>query len=1714
MKRLIVFITILFTSLISWAQPYGNEWINYSQKYYQFPIVEDGVYRITHQNLLDAGVPLNSISSNQFQVFAKEKELPLFVKDNGDNSIDAGDYLEFYAEKNDGWLDSLLYDQPNDIGNPAYSLYSDTLYYFLTWTTGPTKRYLNESDVNFSIYAVTPFVLSQCEINYNTQYYGGYSAYSSYSSFFSPGEGWGGPNYNGASNYTLTIPVETPNLYTGTGAPAAQFHAKSNANSNASFTGTGNHHLRWEIGSSNLMLLDEVFTGFRQTIVNSTVPLSNLSNGTTNVFFKIIGDQGAATDYQSVSYLYLKYPRTTNTTASFITWEILNAGAQAKSRIDINGANLINPSAYVTGGNVPRKIPFVENGGVWQGLIPNATNGNNQHLVIASETEISNISSLKAVNGTGEFKDYSVLNLESAYIILYNKVMQTSASQYASYRSSVNGGSHNVVMIEVNDAWLQYGGGVPKHILGTRRAINQIYNLSTQKPLALFIIGKGISEASDPNTGSAWTPRKNSATNALNLVPSYGNPSSDLCITAKWNGSTRFVPAIPTGRIAARNNAELNIYLNKIQIYEAAQNQNALYNKETKDWQKQILHFGGGSSASEQALLQGYLNGMKNTIEGPSYGGNVNSYFKETTNPFNPVQSSEVTSFLENGVSLMTFFGHASADGFDQNIDDPANWGNAGKYPMVIGNGCYTGDIFKSGSNSTAENFVMIEDLGAIGFLSSTKLGYASYLNMYSSEIYRQMSPENYGASIGEQMVQTINKLENINPSFLTEVTAIQMILHGDPAMKLNWHAKPEIDLTIQDVWFTPTQVDLTTDSISVNIVLTNLGKSIEDTFALNITRNFPNSLVDSVYTLSVAGLDYKDTIIYRMPLQATMASGMNQFSIQADLPSFIPEQYDEFNNNEVKADFFINIDGIIPVLPHDYAVVPNDSVVLKASTVNPIAGFNTYRFEIDTTDLFNSPFRKYATVSGLGGVKEVFPNDWKKISSNANEPLVLEDSVVYFWRVAVDSSVLVWREHSFQYIPGKSGWGQDHFFQFKNGGFNGVAYQRPNRRRDFTPQQIELSAHVHDNASSVYEYNSTLWQVNGQNAEYGMCTTTPSLHVGVVSPSSIEPWGTFNNGENVDHQFGNANNGAGCRNRVEYFFIFRQNSAAQLQAFENMVLNEIPDGHYVVVYSTARAMYTQWQSLHPSLFNTFQSLGATGIDPSSPERSFILIFEKGNPGSATILHAQTPGEYISLTSSFTGSVGSGVETSTIIGPSVNWKTLYWKQDSADINPNDSTRLVIRGLNANQQVQLEIDTLFTANDSILNLNSIVDAAQYPYLQLQAKYFDDITLTPAQVDRWHVLYDRVPEAAIDGSNGFVLLPNANDSLQEGVEMAFAVDIRNISDLPMDSLLVHYWVTDKDQVRHPIHYVRQDSLRVGQTLRDTVKFPSLGLAGMNTLWMEVNPYVNGMNNELKDQPELAHFNNLLQIPFHLNQDDINPVLDVTFDGEHILNGDIVSPEAEIIISLKDENPFLIMDEDADTTNFGVYLTDPSGVQKRIPFIDGNGNQVMQWIPADGSNLRFKIMYNAKFENGGTYELMVQGSDKSGNLSGKIEYRIKFDVILESSITHLMNYPNPFSTQTRFVFTLTGTQVPDDIVIQIMTVTGRIVREITEDELGFIRIGRNITEYAWDGRDEFGDLLANGVYLYRVKAKINGEDIKHRASGADQHFKKNWGKMYLMR
>ena len=81
--------------------------------------------------------------------------------------------------------------------------------------------------------------------------------------------------------------------------------------------------------------------------------------------------------------------------------------------------------------------------------------------------------------------------------------------------------------------------------------------------------------------------------------------------------------------------------------------------------------------------------------------------------------------------------------------------------------------------------------------------------------------------------------------------------------------------------------------------------------------------------------------------------------------------------------------------------------------------------------------------------------------------------------------------------------------------------------------------------------------------------------------------------------------------------------------------------------------------------------------------------------------------------------------------------------------------------------------------------------------------------------------------------------------------------------------------------------------------------------------------------------------------------------------------------------------------------------------------------------------------------------------------------------------------------------------------MTVSGKIVKEITQDDIGPLKIGTHRTDYRWDGTDEYGSRLANGVYLYRViTKKSNGEEYESYNNGTADFFKKGFGKMVIMR
>ena len=277
------------------------------------------------------------------------------------------------------------------------------------------------------------------------------------------------------------------------------------------------------------------------------------------------------------------------------------------------------------------------------------------------------------------------------------------------------------------------------------------------------------------------------------------------------------------------------------------------------------------------------------------------------------------------------------------------------------------------------------------------------------------------------------------------------------------------------------------------------------------------------------------------------------------------------------------------------------------------------------------------------------------------------------------------------------------------------------------------------------------------------------------------------------------------------------------------------------------------------------------------------------------------------------------------------------------------------------------------------------------------------------------------------------------------------------------------------------------------------------GLNTIYLEVNPD--------KDQLEQYHFNNFVYRNFYVKPDSLNPLLDVTFDGVHILNKDIVSSKPVIIIKLKDEAKWMILD---DTSLMKLQISYPNGSLRRFFF----NNDTLRFTPAGqapNNDNTATVNFLPYFTEDGMYELIVSGKDKSSNTAGSIEYRVAFEVVNKPMISNILNYPNPFTTSTAFVFTITGTEVPQNIKIEVMTVTGKIVREITRNELGPLRVGRNITEFKWDGTDQYGQKLANGIYLYRVVTNLNGKMLeKYKAQGdnTDKYFNKGYGKMYLMR
>ncbi|GGG06515.1 hypothetical protein GCM10011323_09010 [Pontibacter amylolyticus] len=1654
--------------------PYGNEWIDYNKTYYKLKVVNTGLHRLSHGFLDSLG--LAGTNPQHFQLFRRGKEVAIHVAGEADGRLDREDFIEFYGERNDGRLDQDLYKNPAHQPHQLYSLYTDTAAYFLTVNPAGGKRM---QQVNPSPAGKTPepYVLRKVTQYFADRYYDGqiYGNTKSQLSWMDTGEGYTATGSAGTKNYNI---ASITNLATTGPKPIVHFNLIGvNGESQ-----TGIIRVVPSAGGAR-QVSSFLFGAYGYQHVGGQIEFSDvLADG--KVTFQVVPNsvQKSNVSISNMRVTFPQLPTLSNNSVIFFT----DSTRTVNPYYDISHAPASSFAYDVSDPYNPIRIDGNVGANGKGFVIP--TNSGNSHKVLVANT----VKAFKP-SGISELVRFRQINpAVHNYIIVTNRhLMKVVAGatkpaplEYASYRASVAGGGYDTLMVYMDQLVNQFHYGE-----FSSNAIRKFmsYMLTANRPKHLFIIGKGMKYAhGDYRTivAGTWSlyhvDKRHPKVYEMDLVPTGMLPASDVFFTADFRNN-RFEPRVPTGRLPATSAENIIAYLNKVKEHEAL--------PEGLAWRKNILQLGGGSGTTQINKFKRWLNEHKVVAEGPSFGGNVLEKYRFDSSQ--PTAYVNVSEEVNAGTSLITFYGHSSADVSDIEIGFASanlnGYRNKGKYPAILMNGCYSGDSFFYNRVSFGEDWLITPDRGAISFMAQSYIGGDDPLNKFSKEFYNLAFSENefYGSTIGDIHKETIRRYSNSISTFSSEEqvsTMTQMVLQGDPAVRLYAPSKPDYAFYNNSYSLEgPTGESAT--AVSKNFVLRvnaiNLGKAINDSLTISVKRISPSGKESALISQKVKPIYYRGQIELNFPNTDSTGAGINRFEITLDAAN----QFEELNegNNSLTVRHFLPKSGISLLAPMEFSLVNSESVELFVQSTQLRAEPKGVYFELDTTLTFNSTIKK--THSAKSGA---IPS-WKVELPIQNSD---KDSIVFYWRARFDSfdaeEDTVWVKSSFRYIKESTGgWSQSHKGQFVKSDFDKIELDKEGRSSfRIISRNIEIRAvggeiRFKTTPFGIYidgvsEIDNSCGNFNGSSAPrmYFYILDSKTLELTTVSGFAPCRWMSNNT-----YEFGDLSN---------------PTVRATIQRF----IEAIPAGQHVVVMGINKVPFDLFSN---DLKAAFRSLGSELIDNIKTSYPFAMVGQKGGAvGTAREVSANLDSETlpafqeILLETKLQTNGTKGSITSTLIGPALSWGSLHHNVERYKAG-NDSYKLSLFGIGADGNRELLNDAVSTKAFDLTQVN----ATQYPYLQLQAELSDTEDRTAPQLKQWMVYYQAAPEGVIRPDlvevSDKIITQQANRGRIE-MPMAF----QNVTPYAFrDSITVEVTLTG-ERIEPRVSRFKIEALEGNKTATFNYTMPTTDLDGNYRLLMYVNPQF---------QPEQQYQNNIYEVNFAVKS-KLHPIMDVAFDGVHIMDGELVAPSPLISITMKDENKHVFL-ENADAMH--VTLVDEMNNQKDIT--TGNNPGEVQVFPADEKN-DFRFEYKPKRLENGRYKLVVRGNDVTGKASGLSAYEINFEVENESKITNFYPYPNPFSTKTQFIFTLTGGVIPDQFKIQIMTVTGKIVKEIMREEIGPIRIGNNKTEYAWDGTDTYGDKLANGVYLYRVVMPKDTEEMKHIWKKGDKGFVNGYGKIYILR
>ncbi len=727
---------------------------------YRIVVDHPGLYRLTYNDLLTAGLPVDQVDPRNLQLTNQGRNVAIQVNGEMDNKFDPEDEILFYGEAFHGDVMAATYASEDDswrsyngwqaqLSPEYFERYTDENVYWLWAQTSPGTRMAAPISGSVTSPVVVPQVFTDTVRAEQSHRY--------WSFHFTNQDPWIWDDIPVTSITTRTYTTTLTGLATGNYTATLQGEMLSNRSS----SGSPDHHTRFTLNDDPQILSDQTWDGPIRQPFNAQVDQSLLREGINELHLTALKTAAMIADRITFDWFSIVYARLFQAVGDQLFFEYDEGGQNTEYQISnfsssqlqvyeisdplhpqpINSFNVTSsiaalsqnyPSESVPG-NVPASTSAVQL--AFQANHPGPT----RYLALASPA-IQAPKSISAYDPPDTF----ALPYGADYIIIAPSTFITASQSLADYRAAQG---LRTVVVDVQDIYNQFNYGI-YHPLAIKRFLEYAYQYwDGPAPAYVLLVGDGHwnfkGYSGNTESGSyAYVDLTIYMPPYMAWVDPWQGEVDSSSLLAAIAGAD-IVPDLSIGRLPVNNVSQLQAAITKTIAYESTPGQ---------AWQQRLLFAADNpDSAGDFDALSEYVISQSTP---PDY--TVDRVYLDT---FPAAQKAlaafTITSTLNlTGTLFMNYIGHASisrwaGEGMLVTTGDPAlvnlpaenhiiTLANPDRLPVMVSMDCLDGywNYAVDAWTSLAEEMVRVPGKGAVAAYSPTGLGVASGHDILNRAFY------------------------------------------------------------------------------------------------------------------------------------------------------------------------------------------------------------------------------------------------------------------------------------------------------------------------------------------------------------------------------------------------------------------------------------------------------------------------------------------------------------------------------------------------------------------------------------------------------------------------------------------------------------------------------------------------------------------------------------------------------------------------------------------------------------------------------------------------------------------------------------------------------------------------------------------------------------------------------------------------------------------